>query len=213
MSEFESEIRGTLTLRSETGTEGGYWAIQDGRFISYVIPDNGLFQGQSVVDPQDRVRTGKVASAMNEDGTRYTSMISGAKTVIDLVVEWDDGEQDLRKSDTVLTPQWSYDGLVMLRSGDELTVYEKLMPERIAWHGLVELVRHDEDTIGPTLMHPFRLHHDQAGVDQNEWAGWFLHEYPAKLNRLDGFDHVVRAIERERRRKDNPNSWRRRKDS
>lgn len=123
---------------------------------------------------------------MREDGRRSHYDSREESNVSSTVVEWEDGVEEARLSTDLVVESWSYDGLITLKSGDELTIYEKFMPSKIAWQGLVNLLAHDEEN-SEHLEHPFRLHHDQKGVDQNEWAGWFLNEYPAKLFRPDGF--------------------------
>jgi hypothetical protein len=187
------EIRGILDFDSETGNEGGYWAIADARFITYVEPDAGVFEGHEVFDPTNLERSGKVLSAMRSDGTKFDSSRPG--DVTQLVVEWEDGQQDFRASSDVRLRNYSAEAIHRLRTADHLTVYERMMPEKVAWCGLVNLVKHDEENIGPTLVHPYRVHHDQAGVDQNEWAGWFLNEYPGLLKRPSGFTDRSRPKE------------------
>lgn len=191
MKSVENTIAGKLHLFSETGTEGGYWALQDSRFIDYVKPEWGLFEDTEVVDPDNLGRVGIVAAATGENGAPFTS--STGRVVIDALINWRDGTTELRKSDTLLVESWSYDGLVLLRNEDELTIFDKDTPEKVVWHGLVKLISHDEETVGPTLLHPFRLHHDQVSVDQNEWANWFFRDSPAQLIRPSGFTHVIDA--------------------
>lgn len=179
-----SEIRGTLFLHSETGTEGGYWAIQDEDYIAYVNPAYPPFTGHDVSN-LDETRFGRVVESMHEDGSRLSSARKGDQGLH--IVEWEDGEQEILPTAEVRARMWSYNGLRMLQTGDTLTVYEKLDPAIVAWQGLVRLVNHDE-SLDRQLTHPFRLHHDQEGVDQNLWAHWFLEEYPGMVVREEGFE-------------------------
>lgn len=179
-----TEIRGDLEMFSETGTEGGYWAIQDERYIRYTIPKVPPFKGHPVSD-LDVCRYGKILESMHESGERLDSARPGQIALH--VVRWDDGEQELVETDNLRAKYFSYNGLRLLENGDELTVFEKVDPSEIAWKGVVKLVEHDEG-IDRTLNHPFRLHHDQEGVDQNLWAHFFLSEYPGMLVRPSGFE-------------------------
>lgn len=185
MKDLDYEKTGVLHLFSETGTEGGYWALQDEKYITYEQSDWGLFAHRKVADPLDIARRGVVRVSRHRDGREASSLKPG--DVVDLEIEWKDGVTDVRPSDDILAETWSYDGLVLLNTGDELTIYDKIEPEQVAWQGLVNLISHDELRVGPTLKHPFRLHHDQTGVDQNQWASWFLKGLPAKVYRPGGF--------------------------
>lgn len=185
MEKIEFIKRGVLNFHSETGTEGGYWTLQDENFITYEQSDWGLFAHHKVADPADIARRGIVKVSRYKDGTVANSLKPGV--VVDLEIEWADGTTDIRSSDNILSERWSYDGLIFLNNQDNLTVYDKIDPAKVVWQGLVKLVDHDEAKVGPTLRHPFRLHHDQMGVDQNQWANWFFKEYPARLCRPGGF--------------------------
>lgn len=52
-------LNGVLEFYSETGTEGGYWAFQDERFISKVAPEFGVFGGSIVFDAKQPGRKGR----------------------------------------------------------------------------------------------------------------------------------------------------------
>lgn len=52
-------MRGVLEFYSETGTEGGYWAFQDEKFISKVPAEFGVWGEQTVFDLNDPNRRGK----------------------------------------------------------------------------------------------------------------------------------------------------------
>ena len=53
-------LEGILHLHSETGTEGGYWAFQDKRFITLTSPSFGVFANQTVWDSNNPGRRGKI---------------------------------------------------------------------------------------------------------------------------------------------------------
>lgn len=50
--------QGALTFHSETGTEGGYWALQDREYISKIAPEFGVFSGAEVWDQANPERSG-----------------------------------------------------------------------------------------------------------------------------------------------------------
>jgi hypothetical protein len=56
-------LEGKLFFYSETGTEGGYWAFQDGRYISIKTPDFGVTDGMKVWDVSDRSKSGLASNA------------------------------------------------------------------------------------------------------------------------------------------------------
>lgn len=56
-------FEGILHLYSETGTEGGYWALQDREYITHITPGYGVFSGNHVWDQANPQRHGKTAEA------------------------------------------------------------------------------------------------------------------------------------------------------
>ncbi len=59
---LEDVLKGVLSFYSETGTEGGYWALQDQRFISKIPPSFGVFANRPVWDSKNPERRGKTQS-------------------------------------------------------------------------------------------------------------------------------------------------------
>lgn len=57
---LEDVLNGVLFLHSETGTEGGYWAFQNRRFISQTTPSFGVYANQIVWDSNNPKRKGKI---------------------------------------------------------------------------------------------------------------------------------------------------------
>lgn len=126
-------IWGLATFYSETGTEGGYWAVQDHRAI-----DLSVYPGPG---------------------------------------------------------SWSRYGLVLLKDGDTLTIYDRssvvfdagrnddrrpilFWKAEVLWEGQIRLGVYDSST-----ERAFRLpiHHDVEGVDRETWARWFMEKYPCRL--------------------------------
>ncbi len=115
--ERRHQYRGVLYLFSETGTEGGYWALQDERFIA---PPNEKYPYE----------------------------------------------------------QWSYEGLHILKDGDELIIFSPEKPEEVVWQGQISLrllPLFTEQASG------LWIHADQEGIDRNTWASYFFNHHPAKL--------------------------------
>lgn len=74
--------------------------------------------------------------------------------------------------------KWSYEGLHVLKDGDELVIFSKEDPSIEVWAGKILLKNYN----------PFTKHvkglwvqSDQIGTDREVWATWFFREYPAKL--------------------------------
>lgn len=147
-------IDGVLSFHTETGTEGGYWAFQDKRYISLVRPDYcnicGLYLGddRDIINSanQKRLQSGKVCS----------------KEIHDQLEE----------------EQWSYDGLHILKNGDFLKIFLKDKSRHEIWAGDIHL-----QTYPPFQETVFALwiHSDQIGVDRKIWGSWFFNKHPATL--------------------------------
>jgi len=152
------EIRGVLHLWSETGTEGGFWALQDETFISKNTTRFSCASCHAYWD-KEASPDGPYADALAE--SRFCAP----------------GTHDFRLvSDT----QWSYDGLHVLKDGDELTIYAK-DGGGVVWEGTVRLKPHALFTEHASGMW---IHADQEGVDRDTWAKWFFDEHPARLVRV-----------------------------
>jgi hypothetical protein len=127
------EVTGRLEFHSETGTEGGYWAVFDTRFSHR--------QGEPC--------------------------FTGARNCWAYHPANPSGEHA------------GYEGLLVLRNGDELTIYEP-DGEAVEWAGVIDLIQHPlftEDANG------MWIHADQRGVARSRWAEWFFDERPCALRR------------------------------
>jgi hypothetical protein len=112
---IEHPLRGLLHFWSETGTEGGYWAFQDERFI----------------DPASR--------------------------------DWPFG-------------RWRYEGLWVLKDGDELAIFDRYNPTRVVWRGAIRL---HEYALFTESARGMWIHADQEDIPRDRWAEWFMSGYPA----------------------------------
>jgi hypothetical protein len=72
---------------------------------------------------------------------------------------------------------WSYDGLHILKDGDQLTIYNPQNNQEI-WSGNIDLIPYKpfKETAGQ-----FWIHADQKNIERETWAEYFFKEYKAKL--------------------------------
>jgi len=64
-------IKGTLFLWSETGTEGGYWALQDERFITPPVEGSDWKWPKWSYDGLKVLEDGDYLKILSPDGTTY----------------------------------------------------------------------------------------------------------------------------------------------
>ena len=165
---LEEVLDGVLFLHSETGTEGGYWAFQDSRYIQknvlrdyckkcglYMKEQSGPIQVQrvTVLDKevmQEYSRTGKIVEKPGCANNEHEELISDA---------------------------WDYQGLHILGDGDHLTIYHPGNNKEV-WSGVIDLKQHDLFSEHASGMW---IHADQKGIERDVWAEYFFKEYPAKL--------------------------------
>jgi hypothetical protein len=154
-------LKGVCFLHSETGTEGGYWAFQDDRFIT-----------KNVVRPYCK-KCGLYLDS--QEGTLQVSRVLS----LDRVLAGEDpskckeGEHERDVGDS-----WSYEGLYILENGDHLTIFSPDNPSQVVWSGTISLKSHklfSEHASG------FWIHHDQEGIDREVWANFFFKEHTAQL--------------------------------
>jgi len=171
----KTPLRGVLHLFSESGTEGGFWAFQDERFIqpntkNFRCIACGLFWDKErfpdgppstdkIPETSVRVEVFPLGKAM---GCGTPQKCLQGKHVFELTSE----------------ELWSYEGLHVLQNGDKLTIFSKEDASRIAWSGEIRLV---EFPVFTEDVHGFWIHADQVGVDRCTWASRFLEGYAAEL--------------------------------
>lgn len=192
-------FKGVLTFHSETGTEGGYWAFQDEKFMG--------------IENKTRVctRCGRCWSAGEPqepkpfftywlhdprpnylDGYHYYDEPQDLPLARDesetFNIRWTKRTNDLalecyRKGHEGWKPMypdgmWSYEGLHVLQDGDQLTIFDKDDPKKVVWDGKISLRQFGlftEDAQG------MWIHAEQKGIDRETWSNWFFKEYPARL--------------------------------
>jgi len=163
MSERGDTLKGVCCFHSETGTEGGYWAFQDSRFIT-----------KNVLRPYCR-KCGKYLEPQKYENLKITKVLPLNQEVIDgkEPPECPEGQHEREVGDS-----WSYKGLHILENGDRLTIYSPENPTEIVWQGIISLRQYPlftEDASG------YWIHADQEGIARETWAAYFFKEYPAKL--------------------------------
>lgn len=178
-------IIGKLHLYSETGTEGGYYAMQNSEKIHYSKPEWGIFKGRTVYDPDDVFRSGKVISSCKRDGSTFNESRPGDVSYLD--IEWCDLLQESgRRSDTVFVETWDYEGRVVLKNKDRLTICQSGIGSLALWSGVVEL--EEQDPYAEASYAPFGLavHHRPltlGGITEDEWTECFFKKNWAILER------------------------------
>lgn len=178
---------GKLSFHSETGTEGGYYALQDSEHIAYITPEFGVFAHRTVYDPEDMFRTGIVRGSCRDDGSEFKSAKRGDIAYLD--IDWDDQTNDVaRPSDTVHIEGWSYEGLVILKNDDRLTVFQRGIGGIALWEGVVHLEAQDpyaSDSYAPFGMASHSRPKETDPETEDTWSSWFFQEHWAKLERSE----------------------------
>ena len=152
---MEDSLEGILFLYSETGTEGGYWAFQDYRFVEkntnrYACRHCGLYWDKEKSETQPP----------NPEPIGFC-------------------DPDDHSFELVSDENWSYEGLHILEDGDELIIYHPYTGDEV-WKGMIDLKQHPlftEDSRG------LWIHADQKGIERDVWAEYFFKNYRAKLIR------------------------------
>lgn len=156
-------LKGVCCFHSETGTEGGYWAFQDSRFITKNVPRPyckkcGKYLGHQ---QYENLKAIKVLPVTGE-------ILRGKEPL-----ECPEGQHEREVGDS-----WSYEGLHILENGDQLTIFFPDNPTQVVWSGTISLRRHSlftENAFG------LWIHADQEGIEREVWTTYFLKEFPAEL--------------------------------
>ncbi len=166
----QKEIEGVLNLFSETGTEGGDWAIQDARYIKKNVPRGYCKKCGKVFAKQEGpiqvVRTTLITEEVAEEINRT------GKLPVQIDCANDAHDEDIGES-------WSYEGLHILENGDRLIIFDKQDPKKIVWEGVIQLNFYSVFTEATST--GMWIHADQEGVERSVWEKFFLLHYPAKL--------------------------------
>lgn len=163
-------MKGVLVFHSETGTEGGWYAFQDEKFMG--IPD----------DTENCAKCGYMRKYVEEEEAAGREIIPSSESLkYGLgICNYADHEWKL------LFPKGrsSYEGLHMLKDGDHLRIRQPDTYE-ILWQGNVLFTRNTDLYTEDSQAHVHGMWVNQepnVGVDRETWAEWFISEYPADLN-------------------------------
>jgi hypothetical protein len=163
-------IKGFTYFYAETGTEGGYWAVQDEKYITYTKGGHDLlplYISQKVKD-----NTGRQGKIIKVPKSWHPV------DIYDVTIEWDDGTTSIQKNIDTLACGWDYKGLHTLKTGNYLKIFEK-DGTTVKWEGkikLIDLGLFTDDAFG------LWIHQDQEGITREDWAKMFLTEYPCELS-------------------------------
>ena len=204
------KIKGRTVFHSETGTEGGWWAVQD---EAHIEPPEGKPTVKNCKrcyrhwgNPRGGEPEPKPSFMyyrddwVGEDGTKYAGGYYGTEEPVEGGRTWFRGEEPGSFND-----QWTKRGnaasLECYLNGHD---WEWVQPtERwswegfhllkngdrltifdedgeIKWKGEIELVRHPLFTEDAFGMW---IHADQAGTNREEWASMFMKEHRCELER------------------------------
>ena len=144
-------IKGELEFYSETGTEGGYWAFMDEKFMHI---------------PSDSEKCA-ICNHYKQYVESYPEDYKGP-------CRPGEHQWELAYPNGVR----SREGLHILKDGDELTIYNRENPEKQVWDGVISLQQYGLFT---EHAHGWWIHADQIGIERETWARWFLREHPARL--------------------------------
>ena len=191
--------KGVLVFHSETGTEGGYWAFQDEKFMGIENNDRLCTRcGRVWMASQPEEPKPSFTYWVHDPRPNYMDSYRSFDSPQDLPLARDDSEkfniaftnatnatslacyQNGHAGWKPMFPQgmWSYEGLHVLSDGDSLTIFDIDDPKKVLWEGKIDFKRFDlftEDAQG------MWIHADQKGIDRETWSRWFMKNYPARM--------------------------------
>ncbi|MDP3640512.1 MAG: hypothetical protein Q8R53_04930 [Nanoarchaeota archaeon] len=165
---LEKVLEGVLSLHSETGTEGGYWAFQDSCHIQKNVPKGYCKNCGIYMKEQSGPLKVTRVTVLDDEVMREYGLTGKIKEKPDCA----NGEHEEEIGES-----WSYEGLHLLQDGDHLTIYHP-DNKKEAWSGVINLKRYDLFTEHASGMW---IHADQIGIERDVWAEYFFEKYPAKL--------------------------------
>src|SRR6266550_9509323 len=154
-------LRGVLTFHMEVDREGGFWAFQDERFIH-------------LADDREICALCGSLRDTTEDTDLGEGVWSSTLSASDVASEsCQDGEHQW----TPLFPDgaWGWEGLHILKDGDQLTIFDKANPDKVVWRGAIA---YGAFSILKGETSGMRIQYDQLGVDRETWARWFTSGNP-----------------------------------
>lgn len=165
---LEDVLEGILSLHSETGTEGGYWAFQDSRHIQKNVPRAYCKNCGTYMKEQSGLLKIQRVTVLDEEVIRELELTGEIKEKPSCAN--DEHEEEIGDS-------WSYEGLHILQNHDHLTIYHPDNNEEV-WSGVINLEQFGLFTERALGMW---IHADQIGIERDVWAKYFFKEYSARL--------------------------------
>jgi hypothetical protein len=195
--------KGVLLFHSETGTEGGYWAMQDEKFMGLVDESTmntyTCSRCGSVWDKTRNPEEPKPSFLYWDDNTAqghggyrsydepHPEMLDGSPGSLD--ESWNRQRNSIalecykngHAEWELLYPDgtWSYEGLHVLKDGDTLTVYADETRSEVRWSGTVKLTPQPLFTTDVANMWVHSL--PDVGMTPDEWGEMFFKELPCTL--------------------------------
>jgi len=158
-------LDGVCHFHSETGTEGGYWAFHDARYIKKNVGRGYCSKcGKWLRNQEGAIQIVRVKQ-IDEEFLRTGELD-----------EQPDCPNDAHEEE--IGDLWDYEGLHILEDGDHLTIHPKDNTNEIVWSGIIKL---RELPLFTEHAYGFWIHADQEGISRETWARWFLEEHPATL--------------------------------
>lgn len=164
-------MKGVCTFYSETGTEGGYWAFIDSKFMH--IPDDTLICAKCHYYKDYIEGNTKGAAIVVASSTPLSEALKSGERK-----PCPDGEHKWKKA--YPRGRMSYEGLHILEDTDVLIIFSKERNKKksVVWAGEIKLKQLGLFTDSAFGMW---IHADQEGVERDIWARYFLDEHPALL--------------------------------
>jgi len=102
-----------------------------------------------------------------------------------------------------------YDGLYLIKDGDNLIIYDKKDTEKIVWQGIINL-EYETHMCTSSFNSDYKqqailglwVHGLQKTENQEEWAKYFIEAYPMFLEQKSEFE-ILKYTDREKERIDN----------
>lgn len=207
------EITGVLHFYSETGTEGGHWAVQDERFMNLPTGNNttcthcGRYWDKDKYPDEPKPSFTYFVRTKADPEGHYAGFDSPQALPTTFRDEPEGSMNDVwtKKSNAKsltcyqrgrhlgwredLGGTWSYEGLHVLKDGDRLTIFAKSRPDQQLWYGVIKLNHKPlfSDDIGGLWIHATQEGFETV-KEREAWMRMFLMELPCKLVTADVSD-------------------------
>jgi len=158
-------LTGFCDFHSEASTEGGYWAFQDEHFIVKNIGRRYCRKCGLWLSSQDDLRDNARPQPMGEKLIEVKELFGNPLC-------------PNHQHEEMIGDAWSYEGLHVLKDGDQLTIHAPDDPDEVIWSGTIKLIEHRTFT---EKVFGMWIHADQEGIERQRWAQWFFTRQAASL--------------------------------